>query len=170
MTKPRSILVSACLLGHEVRYDGTGAETVVSHLQRWRDEGRIVLVCPEVAGGLSTPRPPAEQVGESVLTVDGVDVTEAFDLGAAQALQLARKHDVAFAVLKARSPSCGSRQVYDGTFSGKLRAGSGVAAAALMAEGFRVFSEETLDEAAAYLRELEADVTTEQGDVCRKET
>jgi uncharacterized protein YbbK (DUF523 family) len=149
---PRKVLVSACLLGRKVRYDGTGATDVDHVLARWRDEGRIVMVCPEVSGGLSTPRPPAEAVGERVVTVDGVDVTAAFERGAEVALQLAREHDVALAVLKARSPSCGSTNEYDGTFSGELRPGQGVTARVLRAHGIAVFSEETLAQAQDYLR------------------
>lgn len=155
---PRKILVSACLLGEEVRYDATGASTVGDILRGWQDEGRIVMVCPEVAGGLPVPRPPAEQQPDGrIVTTHGVDVTEAFEAGAARAVSLARRHDVAFAVLKARSPSCGSLNVYDGTFSGTIVDGAGATTIALRAAGYRVFSEERLTEARTFLDRIEAD-------------
>ncbi|UAW98837.1 DUF523 domain-containing protein [Halopseudomonas nanhaiensis] len=147
------ILVSQCLLGMPVRYDG-GAHGPFDLLQQWRREGRVVSVCPEVAGGLPTPRPPAEiptgQGGEvlagklPVVTIEGVDVTAAFVAGAEQALRLVHEHGIRFAVLKARSPSCGNRETYDGSFSGVRIAGEGVTAAALRLAGVQVFNETEL--------------------------
>lgn len=109
----QKVLVSRCLLGHLVRYDG-GSHGPFDLLSRWHAQGRIVALCPEVAGGLPTPRPPAEipggQGGEvldrlnRVFTVDGEDVSEAFLLGAEAAVELVRRHDIRMAVLKARSP------------------------------------------------------------------
>lgn len=158
------ILVSRCLLGQRVRYDG-GAHGPFSELQRWQAEGRIVGVCPEVAGGLPTPRPPAEiRDGRGaavldghlpVLTSDGQDVTAAFVEGASQALELVRKHAIRMAVLKARSPSCGNEQTYDGSFSGTRVDGEGVTAALLRRHGVKVFHEGQLDQAAAWLANLE---------------
>ena len=149
------VLVSACLLGQPVRYDGRSS----GHpdlLQRWQGEGRVVPLCPEVAGGLPTPRPPAEipggQGGEVldgtavVVTVIGEDVSAAFLAGARQALALARKHGIRVAVLKAGSPSCGNRLTYDGTFSGVKVPGEGVTAALLRREGVLVFSELELEQ------------------------
>lgn len=128
------LLVSRCLLGHRVRYDG-GAHGPYDLLQRWQDEGRIVPLCPEVAGGLPTPRPPAEIPGGQggavldgrlpVLTDDGADVTAAFVAGAEIALRLVQQHGLRVAVLKARSPSCGNTHNYDGHFDGTLVAGEG---------------------------------------------
>jgi uncharacterized protein YbbK (DUF523 family) len=162
----QKILVSRCLLGHRVRYDG-GAHGPFDLLQHWQAEGRVVALCPEVAGGLPTPRPAAEipsgqgaQVLDGrlpVLTVDGEDVTTAFVAGAEQALALVRQHGIRLALLKARSPSCGNRENYDGSFSGVKVAGEGVTAAALRRAGVQVFSEEELPAAAAALRELEAE-------------
>lgn len=155
---PRKVLVSACLLGNEVRYDATGATAIATVLRRWHDDGRLVLVCPEVAGGLPVPRPAAEQQPDGrVVTRHDVDVTQAFEDGAARAVELARRYDVAFAVLKARSPSCGANRVYDGTFSGRLKDGSGVTTSALRSAGYQVFSDEELDRAVAFLAEIEAD-------------
>jgi uncharacterized protein YbbK (DUF523 family) len=160
----QKILVSRCLLGHRVRYDG-GAHGPFELLQQWLDEGRVVALCPEVAGGLPTPRPPAEIAGGQgalvldgrlpVLTVDGADVTDAFVAGAQQALALVREHGIGLALLKARSPSCGNLENYDGSFSGVRVAGEGVTAALLKRAGVKVFNELQLDEAAAELARLE---------------
>ena len=160
------LLVSRCLLGHRVRYDG-GAHGPYDLLQHWQDEGRIVALCPEVAGGLPTPRPPAEIPGGQgggvldgrlpVLTDDGADVTAAFVAGAKIALRLVDHHGLRVAVLKARSPSCGSTHTYDGSFGGQLVEGEGVTAALLKRHGVRVFNETQLAEAAAELARLEAE-------------
>ncbi|MGQ7959852.1 DUF523 domain-containing protein [Pseudomonas sp. SP16.1] len=167
------ILVSRCLLGHRVRYDG-GAHGPFDLLQRWLDEGRVVALCPEVAGGLPTPRPPAEIRGGqggavlegrlAVLTVDGEDVTAAFLAGAQQALALVREHGIRLALLKARSPSCGNLENYDGSFGGVRVPGEGVTAALLRREGVQVFSEEQLDEAQRVLAELESATGTSSAD------
>lgn len=149
------ILVSACLLGYNVRYDEGDNTCRDPRFQRWQREGRFVVVCPEVAGGLPTPRPPAEIQGDRVINVHGVDVTEPFRKGAEAALQLARQHNVALAILKERSPSCGSSWIYDGTFTGTKIPGEGVTAALLRRHGIPVFSEEQLDEAEALLAQLE---------------
>ncbi|MCY1263633.1 hypothetical protein D3C76_758590 [compost metagenome] len=161
----QKVLVSRCLLGHQVRYDG-GAHGPFDILIRWQAQGRVVPLCPEVAGGLPTPRPPAEIAGGQggevlegsvrVTTVDGEDVTWAFIQGAEQAAELVRRYEIRMAVLKARSPSCGNRENYDGSFSGRRVAGEGVTAAALKRMGVLVFSEEELDAAAVCLAGLEA--------------
>lgn len=160
------ILVSACLLGAKVRYHGGDARTDDPVLSRWRDEGRLVSVCPEQDGGLPTPRPPAEMVGgngrtvlmrlATVRTVHGGDVTEAFCRGAEQALAAATTHGVRMAILKDGSPSCGSGQIYDGTFSGRRVDGVGVTTALLEEHGIRVFSERELPAAAEFLAGLES--------------
>ncbi|MBM7062447.1 DUF523 domain-containing protein [Pseudomonas sp. UL073] len=162
----QKILVSRCLLGHPVRYDG-GAHGPFDPLSLWQAQGRVVALCPEVAGGLSTPRPPAEIPGgqgaavldgqQPVLTVDGADVSAAFLAGAEQALALVRAHGIRIAVLKARSPSCGNRENYDGSFSGRKVAGEGVTAALLRRAGVRVFNEEELDAALQALAALDAE-------------
>ncbi|WP_247254540.1 DUF523 domain-containing protein [Pseudomonas moorei] len=159
----QKILVSRCLLGHRVRYDG-GASGPFDQLQSWLDEGRVVPLCPEVAGGLPTPRAAAEipggQGGEvldgqaSVLTTEGEDVSAQFLSGACQALELVRQHGIRIAVLKANSPSCGNLLTYDGTFSGVKVRGEGVTAALLKRHGVQVFSELELAEAAAALENL----------------
>ena len=147
---PCPLLVSACLLGEPCRYDGGHCkhEGVSAFIA-----GRVVVpVCPEVLGGLTVPRPPAEIVGGDgqdvlagrarVVDRDGKDVTAWFVKGAQAALALARKHGIKAAILKERSPSCGPRQVYDGTFTRRRVDGRGVTAALLVANGIMVLSEE----------------------------
>jgi len=156
----QKILVSRCLLGHRVRYDG-GASGPFDQLQAWLDEGRVVPLCPEVAGGLPTPRAAAEIAGGqgsevlegkvSVITTEGEDVSAQFLSGARQALALVQKHDIHIAVLKANSPSCGNLLTYDGTFTGVKVSGEGVTAALLRRHGVQVFSELELAEAAKAL-------------------
>ncbi len=152
------ILISACLLGERVRYHGGDARVAHPILQKWIDDGRLVPFCPEVAGGLSTPRPPAEIVkttgARRVLTVVGTDVTPAFERGAAAALQAARAHAVRLAILKDGSPSCGSTWTYDGSFSGRRAGDRGLTAAALTAAGIKVFSESQIGEAVEYAARL----------------
>ena len=134
------VLISACLLGFPCRYDGAGKAD--ARLQALAKTRRLIPVCPEQLGGLPTPRPPAERVGERVLARDGTDVTPAFVRGAEETLRLARQLGCTTAILKARSPSCGSGQIYDGTFSGRLVSGSGVTAALLRQNGIAVRTEE----------------------------
>jgi uncharacterized protein YbbK (DUF523 family) len=154
------ILVSACLLGRPVRYDGGSKLRDDQILVRWQAEGRLVSCCPEIAGGLPVPRPPAELSvyggAVAVRTEDGTDVTDFFTRGAAATLAVARRHGVKMAVLKEGSPSCGSDRVHDGTFSGRSVPGAGVTTTLLRRNGIRVFNENDLHAAAAYLRELES--------------
>jgi uncharacterized protein YbbK (DUF523 family) len=146
----KKVLVSACLLGHPVRHDGREKRVDSGVLARWVALGCVVPVCPEVAGGLPVPRPPAEQQGDGrVVDVHGRDVTAEFEAGAAHAVALARQHGITVAVLKEGSPSCGVSRVGDGTHTGAKVPGQGVTAAALRAIGVRVFSELELDRAAA---------------------
>ena len=137
-----ALLVSACLLGTRCNHEAGHAlrAAVVALAETYR----LVPICPEVCGGLSTPRPAAERDGERVVTVDGDDVTAEYERGARAAVELAKAVGARRAVLKARSPSCGSEQVYDGTFTRTLRGGGGVTATALRAAGIEVVSEEDL--------------------------
>ena len=144
------VLVSACLAGVPTRFDGTGTHD--SLVRRLVAEGRAVLVCPEVDGGLGTPRPPAEIVGGDgndvlagrarVLTKEGSDVTEAYVRGAEAALAAARRAGATVAILKSRSPSCGAGQIYDGTHTRTLQSGDGVTVALLRSSGMTVLSDE----------------------------
>ncbi|WP_394148459.1 DUF523 domain-containing protein [Shewanella atlantica] len=153
LVRPDKILVSSCLLGERVRYDGGDNELLHPLLLQWKREGRLISFCPECAGGLSTPRAPAERVGSRVLTKEGVDVTPQFIDGADQAVELAKAAGVKVAILKARSPSCGSGAVYDGNFAKRLIEGNGVTTDALTAAGVKVFSEDELEELARFLKE-----------------
>lgn len=162
------VLISSCLLGNPVRYDGRGVPHGDAVLARWREEGRVVAFCPEVAGGMSIPRPPAEiEPGENaaavlggrarVVAVTGQDVTAPFVQGAREALAAAQARGVRVAVLKEGSPSCGSGYVYDGHFAGRRQPGVGVTAELLRRAGLHVFSEKQWAEADACLAALEAD-------------
>lgn len=135
----KSILVSACLLGEPCRYDGKSkpCPAVMALKERYN----IVPVCPEVMGGLPTPRIPSEICGDRVLMKDGRDVTENYDRGAKTALRLARENGCTVAVLKEKSPSCGSGLIHNGSFDGGLVAGDGVTAQLLKKEGIRVLGE-----------------------------
>ena len=130
------ILVSACLAGFRCRYDGAAKQS--DRIQKLVSEGKAIPVCPEVLGGLPTPRCPAERRGLRVITREGKDVTAAFQLGAEETLRLARLYGADRAILKARSPSCGCGRVYDGSFSGKLTGGYGITAELLLKNGVTV--------------------------------
>jgi uncharacterized protein YbbK (DUF523 family) len=150
------ILISACLAGEPVRYDGTSVRTGHPLLAMWHEQGRLMPLCPELAGGLAVPREPCEIVDTRVLTQSGADLTGEFERGATAALAEAQRHDVRMAILKSGSPSCGSGWVYDGTFSSTRRTGDGVTAARLIAAGIAVFTEQEIDAAATHLKTLEA--------------
>ncbi|QUY49683.1 DUF523 domain-containing protein [Serratia plymuthica] len=161
---PQKILFSACLAGFKVRYNGSDKPLINATLQRWQREGRLVVCCPELAAGFSTPRPSAEITpaanGATVLAqqaqvmeAGGGDVTDSYLLGAHLALETARRHGCRFALLTDGSPSCGSQFIYDGSFSGQTKPGSGVTAALLRRHGIEVFSDRQL---AALVARVEA--------------
>ncbi|WCP71906.1 DUF523 domain-containing protein [Sphingomonas hankookensis] len=161
MTLPK-ILVSACLLGRPVRYDGAAKTLHDTLLDRWISEGRVVSVCPEVMAGLPTPRPPAEIAGGAsgaavieragrIVEAGGNDVTEAYLAGARIALEHAVRHDCRHALLTDGSPSCGGSFIYDGSFEGRRIAGEGVTAALLRQQGIAVFSPAEISALAAAL-------------------
>ena len=152
----KSVLVSACLLGQPVRYDGKDKRTRHPVLERWVAEGRVVALCPEVAGGLAIPRPPAERIEGRVITNTGLDVTSAFERGAERAVALAAELQLTVAVLKEGSPSCGSHVIGDGSFSKTKIAGAGLTTEALRTHGVQVFSEDELEAADAALTASEA--------------
>ena len=143
------ILVSACLLGCACRYDGQSKPYPLA--QELAKRGLAVPVCPEQLGGLPTPRNPSERRGERVVMNDGRDVTAEYRRGAEETLRLAALYGCTTAVLKERSPSCGSGQIYDGSFSGTLTDGWGTAAALLRERGVCVVGESRVEE---LLREL----------------
>lgn len=149
------ILVSRCLLGDAICYDGKHRKLEHPKLMQWLKENRIIPACPEVLGGLSIPRAPAELQGgdgsavlkgqAKVITIDGEDVTDAYIKGAQKVLRLAQKNGATIALLKFRSPACGNKQIYDGSYSHTLIAGQGVATALLTQHGIKVYDETEID-------------------------
>jgi len=113
----KKILVSGCLYGWHVRYDDGDIPCLDERFVKWKEEGRLIAVCPEVFGGLPTPRPDSQRIGEKVIACTGEDVTVPYELGALEAVRLAKEHDVVCCIMKQDSPSCGSKWIYDGTFT-----------------------------------------------------
>lgn len=151
------ILISACLAGFNVRYNASNKTLANATLQQWQEQQRLVVCCPELAAGFSTPRPPAEiataakgadviALKARVIDATGNDLTAQYLLGAQLALKTARLHDCRFALLSDRSPSCGSQTIYDGSFSGQTQPGSGVTAELLRQHGIEVFCEHQVEE------------------------
>ncbi len=148
------ILISSCFLGNRVRYDGADNLLTESVIQRWHLEQRLVVICPELSGGLSTPRAPAEiqnSIEIQVLTNLGEDVTSAFEQGAKAALRLCQLHNIRYALLKESSPSCGSTTIYDGSFNGKKIVGQGMTTRLLTANDIQVYSEKNIAALAAQI-------------------
>lgn len=133
-------IVSACLCGEKCRYNGKS--TLSENVKKLVDDGRAIMACPEVEGGLSVPRHPCEIRGSRIINDHGEDKTENFIKGARKILELAEKHNIKKAILKEKSPSCGSRFVYDGTFSKKLVEGQGITSKLLRENGIEVISDE----------------------------
>ena len=156
-----NILISACLLGNPVRYDGT--DLFIDHplIKKWLDQDRLIAVCPEVEGGMPVPRAPAEIIkgdGKSVLggksrvmDIEGEDVTIPFIKGALKALKMALDNECVAAILTEHSPSCGSNRVYDGSFTKTKRDGVGVTTSMLEQNHIPVFNQEQLEDLQAYL-------------------
>ncbi len=148
------ILVSSCLAGLKVRYDGR--HSLHEQIQKLVVENKAITICPELSGGFSTPREPAEIIDgdgydvldgkAKVIDRSGKEVTDLYIKGAYVTLKLAREVKASLVVLKENSPSCGSSMIYNGEFSGIKIAGDGVTSALLKRNGFRVISEEQLDE------------------------
>lgn len=156
------ILISACLMGRPVRYDGRAKSLHHALLDQWQAEGRLVVHCPEVAAGFSTPRLPAEienglggaaVLAETARILDksGADVTAQFRLGAELALAKAQAAACRFALLTDGSPSCGTSFIYAGAFDGQTRPDRGVTTALLEANGIRVFPQSGIEALAALL-------------------
>ena len=136
------IMVSACLLGENCKYSGGNnrSEKVLAFIRGHE----VFPVCPEVMGGLPTPRTPAEIVQDTVINKEGVNVDQAYRLGAQKALEIAKRERIDMAILQPRSPSCGAKEIYDGTFSGRRIPGMGVTAALLKENGFCVVDADEL--------------------------
>lgn len=135
------LLISACLLGANCKYSGGSNRLPDELLLRLREKYRLVPVCPETAGGLPIPRQPSERCGDKVLSRLGADVTGEFHKGGETALELSRRFGCKKALLKENSPSCGSGKIYDGSFTGTLTDGDGVAAEKLKAAGITIYGE-----------------------------
>ncbi|MBR6677883.1 MAG: DUF523 domain-containing protein [Oscillospiraceae bacterium] len=142
--KKEVLLMSACLMGVNCRYDGGGK--TLPQLPQLMERYHIIPVCGEVMGGMTTPRIPSERVGDKVMDRAGRDVTEHFRRGAEEVLRLARLYGAEKALLKERSPSCGSGEIYDGSFSGTKTAGWGVTAELLRGSGIAVYGESRAEE------------------------
>ena len=141
----KRLLISRCLLGDPCRYDGKSKPLPAETLEALRERFELIPVCPEVLGGLPTPRTPSERRGARVVMKTGADVTKEYRRGAEAALQAARENRVFAAVLKERSPSCGKGEIYDGTFTGTLTEGNGVTTEILMNAGFTVYGESEIE-------------------------
>lgn len=170
----RRILVSACLLGQRVRYDGHAKSLLDERLSQWSAAGRVVALCPEVSAGLPTPRPPMEiargQDGGDVLEgrahvldTTGADVTSFFLAGADNAVKLARDNGCAYALLADGSPACGSTFIFDGSFVGKRQDGSGVTAARLRAAGIAVYADHAIEDLARRIADDDAEADLGSG-------
>lgn len=140
----KNILVSACLLGTECRYDGGSVKA--DRIEELAKLCNLIPVCPEIYGGLTTPRIPSERIGEKVRNKEGEDVTAQYRKGAETALAFARFWNCSYALLKERSPSCGKGIIYDGTFSGTLRQGDGLTAEMLGKNGIIIYGESRIGE------------------------
>ena len=139
------LLISACLLGISSRYDGRSKQVISDEdITDLSSRYQLVPFCPEIYGGLPTPRTPSERQGSEVFMKDGTRVTENYNKGAAEALLLCQKLGIKKALLKAKSPSCGKGQIYDGSFSGTLTEGNGVTAELLMKNGISVYTEDEI--------------------------
>ncbi|WP_426617070.1 DUF523 domain-containing protein [Raoultella sp. R2A007] len=155
------ILVSACLMGFQVRYNGSGKAQLAGMLARWQQDNRLVIHCPELAAGLPTPRLSAEIVSAQgaevmqgraqIVESSGQDVTAHYQLAAWLALRAAQESGCDAALLTDGSPTCGSQFIYDGTFSGQRKPGSGVAAALLREHGITVFSDGQVPQLLAWM-------------------
>ena len=140
-----NILISACLLGVNCKYNGDNNK--VESLIQQMNTISFIPVCPEQLGGLTTPRLPAEIIGAaSIVNKEGNNVTQQFEFGAKETLRLAKMYNCEYAILKERSPSCGSNQIYDGSFQGKVKQGEGVTSSLLKQNGIKVYSEENFEE------------------------
>lgn len=138
-----NLLISACLLGIPCRYDGRSVKAV--DISALREKYNLIPVCPEIYGGLPTPRTPSERQGDKTVMKDGRDVTENYLLGAKAAYDLCLELGCKKALLKEKSPSCGKGKIYDGSFTGTLTEGNGVTAEYLMARGIEVYGESEID-------------------------
>ena len=137
------ILISACLVGDNVKYDGGNNKSPL--IDKLLEKYELIPFCPEVEGGLSTPRSPSERKDGRVINMDGDDVTAAFERGAELAFNICLFLKIKKVILKERSPSCGKKEIYDGSFSHKAISGMGVTAEYLASKGIEVYSEDEIE-------------------------
>ncbi len=138
------ILISACLVGDKVRYDGKSQYNPL--IKELLDKYELVPFCPEVEGGLKTPRVPSEIYKGKVINKEGKDVTYQFNSGADKAVNICKYLEIKIAILKDQSPSCGSKEIHDGKFTGRLIKGKGITATKLEQIGVKVYTENEIEE------------------------
>ena len=138
------ILISACLIGDKVKYNG--GDNLSSKIDALLEKYELVPFCPEVEGGLSIPRNPSEIQGEKVMMNNGNDVTDNYLEGASKAMMLCHYLKIKIAILKERSPSCGVHEIYDGSFSKRIIDGQGITTKKLLSCGIKVYSESEIDD------------------------
>ena len=143
-TEKEAVIISACLIGVNCKYDGNNNYNPL--IIKLSEKYNLIPVCPEVIGGLFTPRTSAEIIGEKVINKDGIDVTSEFEKGANAALQICKLYNVKKAVLKTKSPSCGYEEIYDGSFSGKVIKGNGKTADLIIKNDIKIYNENEIEE------------------------
>ena len=143
MNKKSKLLISECLFGVPCRYDGK--DNYIETIEALKEYYELVPVCPEVLGGLSTPRDPAERQGERICTVNGADVTDEFVRGAQLTVDIALKYGCKQALMKAKSPSCGYKRIYDGTFTRTMKNGHGCTVEALLEKNITIYTENDIE-------------------------
>ena len=139
-----NILVSACLLGINCRYDDDSK--LIEQLDILKEKHHLIPICPEIYGGMKTPRQPSERINDRIVSKTGEDVTDYFTKGGEETFKMAKFFDCKLAILKERSPSCGYGKIYDGSFTGRLRDGNGVTAAILAEKGIAIIGESLIEE------------------------
>ena len=140
----QNILISACLLGVDCKYNGSNNKLDDEIINLLKEKYNLIPVCPEIMGGMPTPRNPVEITDGKVFDYDGEEFTKEFEKGSEEVLKLAKLYDTTIAILKENSPSCGSNFIYDGTFNHKKIKGMGIAALKLSKENIKLFSEENV--------------------------
>lgn len=149
------ILVSSCLIGHKVRYDGSDKQN--DFVMSLGNQHILIPVCPECLGGLKIPRLPSEIANGKVLRKDGLDLSDCFNKGANKALEIALKSHIDFAILKSKSPSCGYHKIYDGSFNGKLIDGNGVFTSLLLKHNIQIFNEDDIELIQDYIKKIQSE-------------
>ena len=142
--KKINLIISSCLCGNNTKYNG--GNNLIDKLELLKEKFNLITICPEVFGGLSTPRNPSEIVGQKVLSNKGDDVTENFYNGANKAVEILKAYNAKYALLKEGSPSCGVHKIYDGTFSGVKIPGSGITTNMFKELEIKIYSENEIEE------------------------